>query len=185
MPRVKSGEWGSEQNRSQFERINWRSDIFSILMTARSDFYVSWVAFFDKPLFGHGAWAIDYERKYFRMQLELFDEEDFKDENLRYVPCHSVVVGKGVANGIFAFIVFLWIFVKMYRIGLLGLSRYSPNNVYILWIIFSSFQHLMFGPPSILKNNGSIAFAIMYSMYYYILNKKNGNDRTICCNCNI
>lgn len=38
MPKVKRGEWGSNQNRSQFEKINWNSNIFMILFSARSDF---------------------------------------------------------------------------------------------------------------------------------------------------
>lgn len=187
MPKVKSGEWGSDQNRAQYEKINWRSDIFSIIMSSRSDFYISWIAFLDKPLFGHGAWAVDTHRKYYRMQLALFDEKNIKDDNLRYVPCHSVVVGKGVANGFFAFAVFLWICIKMYKIGILGLSVYSSYNVYTLWIVFSSFQHLLFGPPAILKNNSAISFAIMYTMYYFILNKKkqDENSSIVCCNCNI
>ena len=59
MPKVKRGEWGSNQNRSQFEKINWNSNIFMILFSARSDFFVSTIAFLDKPLWGHGSWAID------------------------------------------------------------------------------------------------------------------------------
>ena len=79
----------------------------------------------------------------------------------------SVVVGKGVSNGVFAFAIFLWIMITIYRIGLKGLSRRSPYNAYLLWTIISSFQLLLFGPPAILKNNSSIAFAVMIALFYF------------------
>ena len=58
MPKVKSGEWGLEGNRTQFEKINWNSNIFMILFSARTDFLVSAIAFADRPLWGH--WQLGY-----------------------------------------------------------------------------------------------------------------------------
>lgn len=166
MPKVKSGEWGSEQNRSQFEKIKWNSNIFMILFSARTDFFVSTIAFLDKPLWGHGSWAIDHKEKYHLLQLKMLGDKYKKNSELKLVPCHSVVMGKGVSNGIFAFVVFLWIFIKIYGLGLKGLSKKSPYNAYLLWTIISSFQLLLFGPPAILKNNGAIAFAVMIALFY-------------------
>lgn len=175
MPKVKSGEWGSEQNRSQFEKIKWNSNIFMILLSARTDFFVSTIAFLDKPLWGHGSWAIDHKGKYHLLQLKMMGEKKKIDlDTLRMVPCHSVVMGKGVSNGIFAFAIFLWIFIKIYGLGLKGLSKKSPYNAYLLWTIISSFQLLLFGPPAILKNNGAIAFAVMITLFHlnYLQKKK-------------
>lgn len=174
MPKVRSGEWGSEQNRNQFEKINWNSNIFMILFSARTDFFVSTIAFLDRPLWGFGSWAVDYTGKYRILQTELMgDDEKIDPKTFNYVPCHSVVMGKGVSNGVFAFGVFLWIFIKIYAIGLKGLRRNSIYNTFLLWTIISSFQLLMFGPPSVLKNNGAIAFALMFTLYY--LNYRNCN----------
>ena len=102
-----------------------------------------------------------------------------KNSELKLVPCHSVVMGKGVSNGIFAFVVFLWIFIKIYGLGLKGLSKKSPYNAYLLWTIISSFQLLLFGPPAILKNNGAIAFAVMIALFYlnYLQKKKAAQQR--------
>lgn len=166
IPKVKSGEWGSEQNRAQFEMIDWNSNIFMLLFAARTDFFVSGIAFMDKPLWGHGSWAIDSSNKYFLLQARLLGEEANSMEKIRMVPNHSVVMGKGTANGIFAFTIFLWIFITIYGIGLRGLRKGSPYNIFLIWTIISSFQLLMFGPPAVLKNNGAIAFAIMFSLYY-------------------
>lgn len=187
MPKVRSGEWGSEQNRSQFEKINWNSNIFMILFAARTDFFVSTIAFLERPLWGFGSWAIDYTGKYFILQAEMVGDDDQKIdlEALRYVPCHSVVIGKGVSNGIFAFLVFLWIFINIYAIGLKGLRRSSIYNTFLLWTIISSFQHLMFGPPAILKNNGAMAFAIMLTLYYINYKTNETKSDVICSYSNV
>ena len=180
MPKVKNGEWGSEQNRSQFEKINWNANIFMILFSARTDFIISTIAFLDKPLWGHGSWAIDHTGKYNLLQRKMLGEKkEIDSDTLKMVPCHSVIMGKGVANGIFSFAIFLWIFIKTYSIGLKGLSKKSPYNAYLLWTIISSFQLLLFGPPAILKNNGAIAFAVMIALFYlnYLQKKKAAQQR--------
>lgn len=187
VPKIKSGEWGSTQNRQQLEMINWNSDLFSILLAARSDFFISAIAFLDKPIWGHGSWAIDKTYKYAEMQTMLFNnEEKINYDIIRYVPNHSVVMGKGTANGIFAFLIFLWIFFNIYKIGFKGLGIKSEYSLYLIWTIISSFQHLMFGPPAILKNNGALAFAIMFAIYYlnYIKAHETKN-KIISCNSNI
>lgn len=168
VPKVKSGEWGSNQNRAQFEKINWNSNIFMLLFAARTDFFVSGIAFMDKPLWGHGSWAIDKTYEYTILQAQLLNDDirDIDMNTIQMIPNHSVVMGKGTANGIFAFIIFLWIFINIYKVGFNGLNRNSKFNFYLIWTIVSSFQHLMFGPPAILKNNGAIAFAIFFSLYY-------------------
>ncbi|WP_455664895.1 hypothetical protein [Phocaeicola sp.] len=182
MPKVKNREWGSEQNRSQFEKINWNSNLFMILFSARTDFFVSTIAFLDKPLWGHGSWAIDRTDKYYLLQLKMLGEKKKIDSGtLKMIPCHSVVIGKGVANGIFAFAVFLWLFINIYILGFKGLSKKSPYNAYLLWTIISSFQLLLFGPPAILKNNSAIAFSIMIALFYlnYLQKKKAAQQRKI------
>lgn len=172
MPKVKNGEWGTEQNRSQFEKIDWNPNIFMILLSARTDFFVSTIAFMDKPLWGHGSWAIDRSGRYHILQAKLMEDEyKINPEVKNLIPCHSVVMGKGVSNGIFAFSIFLWIFIYIYCIGFKGLYKSSPYNIFLLWTIISSFQHLLFGPPAILKNNAAIAFAIMFALLYFKLRR--------------
>lgn len=186
MPKVKSGEWGSEQNREQFAMINWNSNIFAILFVARTDFFVSTIAFMDKPLWGFGSWAKDYTGEYHILQSQLIGDEYRESETIGYVPCHSVVMGKGVSNGIFAFIVFLWIFITVYKVGCKAIYREAPYTIFLLWIIISSFQHLMFGPPAILKNNGASAFAVMFALFYlkYKMDNEKKNN-VIGSNCNL
>ena len=119
--------------------------------------------------------SIKFAQEGAKVVVNYFDNPEDAAETLKLIPCHSVVMGKGVSNGIIAFVVFLWIFIKVYKLGLKGLSsRESPYNVYLLWTIISSFQLLLFGPPAVLKNNGSIAFAVMLALFYlnYLQSRK-------------
>lgn len=168
VPKVVSGEWGSRQNREQLARIDNSKNVFMMLFSARSDFYVAYLAFLDKPLWGHGAWAKDENFKYTEIQAELFPNEKVKIDrsSTRFIPSHSVVMAMGTRNGIFSFMIFLGIFLFVYYIGIKALCVHSLYNVYLIYVIISSFQHLLFGPPAILKNEGSIVFAIFFILYY-------------------
>lgn len=169
VPKVASGEWGSPQNREQLARINNSKNVFMLLFSARADFYISYLAFLDKPLWGHGAWAKDTDFKYALIQAKLFPKDEVKiDKDVdRLVPAHSVVMGMGSRNGILALILIICIFYVVYRVAIKALWISSPYNVYLIFMIISSFQHLLFGPSAILKNNGAIAFAIFFALYYW------------------
>lgn len=169
VPKVSSGEWGSDQNRMQLARIDNSTNVFMMLFSARADFYVAYLAFMDKPLWGHGSWAKDENLKYAKIQANLFSEDDVSaGVNMgidHWVPMHSVVMGMGTRNGIFAFLVFLAVFILMYYIGIKALFPKSPYNVFLIYTLVESFQHLMFGPIAILKNNGSLVFAMFLTLY--------------------
>lgn len=193
VPKVASGEWGSKQNQEQLARIGNSRNVFLMLFSARADFYVSYLAFCDKPLWGHGAWAKDKGLKYAKIQAQLFSKDETSKTNINkgiehWVPMHSVVMGMGTRNGIFAFLIFLVIFILMYYIGIKALLPKAPYNIFLIYMLVSSFQHLLFGPISILKNNGSLAFALFFTLYCLktVYLKKNENEiRTISSNCNI
>lgn len=167
IPKVVSGEWGSNQNREQLAKIDNSINPLMMLFVARADFYVSWQAFMDKPLFGHGSWAEDKDLKYYKLQAKLFSDEKLKDlPDSKLVPNHSVVVGMGTRNGIIPFIFFLVIFISIYYMGFKSFYSNSIVNPYLAFTIISSSQHLLFGPPAILKNSGSLTFTIILTLYY-------------------
>ena len=189
VPKVSSGEWGSNQNREQLARIDNSKNVFLMLFSARADFYVSYLAFLDKPLWGHGAWAKDKDLKYARIQSNLFSKGDNVNLEVNkrmehYVPMHSVVMGMGTRNGIFAFIIFLFIFILMYFVGVKALLPRAPYNVFLIYMLISSFQLLLFGPISVLKNSGSLAFALFFTSFCLkkVYLKKKNEIQTISCN---
>ena len=182
IPKLVSGEWGSIQNREQLAKINNSTNPLMMLFAARSDFYVSWLAFMDKPLFGHGSWAEDKGLKYYKIQAKLFSDEKLRGlPDSKLVPCHSVVVGMGTRNGIIPFLSFLIIFICIYYMGFKSFYPNSIVNSYLAFTIISSSQHLLFGPPAILKNSGSIAFAVILTFYYikYYYNEQNAKPEML------
>lgn len=192
VPKVASGEWGSNQNREQLARVDNSKNVFKMLFSARADFYVSYLAFLDKPLWGHGSRMKDKGLKYARIQAKLFSKNE-SDRVLvnkgieHYVPMHSVVMGMGTRNGIFAFFIFLIIFILVYYVGIKALFTNSPYNIFLICTLVGSFQHLLFGPISILKNNGSLAFALFFALYCLkmVYLKKKNEIQAIGSNCNV
>lgn len=167
IPKVISGEWGSKQNREQLATINNSKNPFMMLFAARTDFFVSWKAFMDKPFFGHGSWAKDKDLKYYHMQVKLLHDKKIKKQSIeKLVPMHSVVVAMGTRNGMIPFLIFLGIYLGFYYLGFKSFYKDSIINPYLAYTLISSMQHLLFGPPAILKNSGAIVFAIILTLFF-------------------
>lgn len=169
VPKVVSGEWGTAQNRMQLARVDNSTNVLMMLFSARSDFYISYLAFLDKPLWGHGSWRKDKDLKYTRLETKLFSKEriQINRKEVHWIPAHSVLMGMGSKNGIFALILILCIFCITYRVAIKALWPSSSYTFYLIYTIVSSFVLMLFGPSAVLKNNGSLAFALFFALYYW------------------
>ena len=83
------------------------TDILSILMSGRTAFFAGLVAAFDKPLIGHGPWAVDYKGYWHKFLLKYGESEELlwvrgMQERGEYtlVPAHSIVVGFWIWYGL-------------------------------------------------------------------------------------
>lgn len=166
IPKVQSGEWGSNQNREQLEKINYSKNIFMMLLAARSDFFVSWMAFTDKPLLGHGYMAKDYTHKYAMAQAALLKTNYVTKEDIKLVPAHSVLLGYGVYHGILSLLLFSIIFYYVYKLGIKSLRFNHNYRAYLSYILIISAQHILFGPPAVLKNYNAILWAVILMFYF-------------------
>lgn len=189
MPKVKSGEWGSEQNRTQMATIDYSRNGLMLIMASRHDFFVSLVAFMDKPLLGHGAWAKDETLKYALLSAELADENESKiinnveHQGYPLVPIHSILVGMGTRNGILAFLLFFSIFIFVYKRAFRLLLSKPYALPYVCYLIITSIQAVLFSPPAILKGNIALMWAILFALYY--INFKTKGNETISSNSHI
>lgn len=189
VPKVKSGEWGSEQNRMQMASIDYSKNGLMLVMAARQDFFVSFVAFMDKPILGHGSWARDKTLKYAILSAKMSDEDESKVFNsidyfgVPLIPCHSILVGYGTRNGIFAFATFFCIFLLVYKKSFRLLMSAPPYLPYVCYLIVSSLQAVLFSPPAILKGNIAVMWAILLAIYYF--NSKIKSNEIICSNRNV
>lgn len=163
---VLSGEL-SAGNNSQLLECNNPYNPIELLVRGRSEFFVGLVAFSDAPLFGHGAWAVDNTLVYANMIVELHGQDAiyFLGKDF-FVPAHSVLVGHGVWNGIFAFGVSLSIFVFLLKTGIKALSKVELKYQFILVACLSDLiWNYLFSPQSHFREGLPFAFAIIMVLW--------------------
>jgi len=94
------------------------SDLLSLLMAGRTGFFAAFYAALDKPIVGHGAWALDY-KGYYREFLEKYGTEEELDDYVKsdvgqgrsidYLPGHSQIMNGWTSCGIFGLIFWCYI----------------------------------------------------------------------------
>lgn len=138
-----------------------------LLLVGRSEAWVGWQAFMDEFWFGHGAWAYDSTGRYQRMMLEMHDELQTMTRSqmsLHFlIPSHSVLIGSGMMNGIFAFIAMAYIIVY-FAWKSIGIFVRCDKG-YKLLLIFKTFEMCMmaiFSPQSHFRLTLPVTFAIIF-----------------------
>lgn len=165
--KVLAGEITSGNSKQLFRCSNPYNPI-ELLMAGRSEAWVGWQAFMDKPLFGHGAWALDETGKYTIMVYELHDEE-FKGfrPGVRYlIPGHSVVITAGLWNGAIAFITMSAICLFFFIRGVRTLPKCDRR--YILYLsasVIQLFWVALFSPQSHFRLSMPLYFASVFAIY--------------------
>lgn len=108
---VTNGLMGEEELTKYEIQTKSGSGILHLLMAGRADFFVGLIAIRDKPLLGHGSWAIDVAGYQQRFLDKYGNAEDYERYVARYrsndrtIPGHSHIVGfwlwHGIAGGLF------------------------------------------------------------------------------------
>lgn len=117
---AKNGALGDDQYKKYVMQTSRGSGMLQLLMTGRSGFFAAFSAALDKPIVGHGAWALDYKGYYqhylekFGSYEELSDYEAYRDWQeshgvYSYIPGHSQIMGAWTWYGIFGLIFWLYI----------------------------------------------------------------------------
>jgi len=157
-------------NSGQILRTDDPYNPINLLKVGRTETFIGTVAFFDAPLWGHGAWKkdSDYGFKYTKMKsyYQNLDERMYV-EDVDLVPCHSILVGFGCYNGIFAFIFGGLIIASFFFMGIYNIfitRRYIIISTYFL-IIFS--WHSLFSPQSNFRLTLPLYMAFFYVMFVY------------------
>ena len=138
-----------------------------LLMVGRSEAWIGWQAFMDKLWFGHGAWAYDTTGYYQRLMYMMHGEK-LTHGLISYhflIPSHSVLIGSGTMNGIFAFLVMVFIVFYFLRKGLLCIRLCDRQYLLILsYYILILFWNSLFSPQSHFRLTLPIAFAIILTL---------------------
>lgn len=174
--RVLAGEITSGNSKQLFLCNNPYNPL-ELLIAGRSEALVGWRAFMDEFWFGHGAWPYDTTGRYQRMMLSLHEELSMTSRSqmsFHYlIPSHSVLIGSGMMNGVFAFLTmgyivlyFLW---KGLRTFMKCENRYK---LVLVFYVFNLFWTALFSPQSHFRQTMPVAFAIIF-----VLSMSNGKEK--------
>lgn len=171
---VLSGGITSGNSRQLFVCKNPYNPI-ELLIAGRSEVWVGWQAFMDKFWLGHGAWPYDTTGHYQRLMFMMHGQR-FSADQLSYhflIPSHSVIVGCGMMNGIFAFLAMLYIVFYFIKKGFVSLGFCEREYLLVLaYYEYNLLWNALFSPQSHFRQTLPIAFAIILSLY---LSSKNKN----------
>ena len=156
-------------NSEQILKVKNPYDPLNLLMFGRAETFAGLMAFMDKPLTGWGSWAKDPDMMYNTIVTELHDTST-EYYAIEEIPSHSILIGIGMSNGIFAFFFMLLIFIIVVRRGMF-LLKYSNKYYYIIcfYLIYFSW-HMLFSPQSNFRY--SIPLAIAFIFVSWELKKK-------------
>jgi hypothetical protein len=174
--RVLYGEITSGNSRQVFLCSNPYNPL-ELLMAGRSEVWIGWQAFMDNFWFGHGAWAYDSTGRYQRMMIALHGElSTFTRSQVSYhflIPSHSVLIGSGMMNGVFAFLSMGVIVVYFLRKGVLSFIHCDDRYKLVLVnSVISLFWTAMFSPQSHFRLTMPVAFAIIFVLSASVENIK-------------
>lgn len=120
-----------------------------LLINGRGEFFVGIQAFIDKFLFGHGAWAKDTTGKYWILLSKIKNTPNVFIGV--WLPVHSVLIGWGVYNGIFAFCSGLKIFIYVLKCSYRSFILNTSHSQLIYCLSYSTIAfiwNILFSPPS-------------------------------------
>lgn len=162
-------------NSLQIKQLESPYNPVSLLIMGRTQTFVGAMAFMDKFWTGHGAWKRDTTGKYLMMNYKLKGTE-YKplSKGVPLIPAHSVIIGAGVRNGVFALIFMLLILFRFFKTGLNGLSKNDPYIFLSIYFIFQILWHGMFSPIGHFRSTFPLFFAFLM-VTYLIQNNNNVN----------
>lgn len=160
--------------------INQANSSYGILLGGRSEVLISFKAFLDKPLLGHGSWARD-DGNYINDYLKVIEKSgiDMGDDGAifdwGYIPVHSYIFGTLVWAGIFAS--FFWFFVLFKMFNLIFL--YGNQLSYFTFLIIITLIWNIFFSPFGYNHRWESAFRIAYILYVENLIEVKSNKKML------
>lgn len=160
---IKSG------NSEQLLKVNDPYNPIYLLMAGRSETFVGFIAFMDKPLTGWGAWTNDPQMKYHKLQTK-FSNRKYNRSNIftKEIPSHSVLIGSAMMNGIFAFIFMFCIFASCLKKAYIILKTDDKYKTVILILLIDFIWVMLFSPQSSFRYTIPLEIAFILICYQII-----------------
>lgn len=171
---VLNGSIISGNSSEQIAKLKEPYNPVNVLLAGRKESASSLAAISDRPLTGFGAWAPDPGYKYHMIIAESHEEEfNIARMGTNVIPSHSVILGSGVNNGIFAMFamtLILWFFIKN---GTRALYKGNEYNYLIVFCVMQLAWNGLFSPVGHFRGFFPIYFCCcLYAYERYVLLKK-------------
>lgn len=129
--KVMSNEIGGSNSKNQVASMSNPYNPFELLYYGRLETIIAMKAISEKPIFGHGSWAVDKDGKYAKLTSLLSDRHTNLDK--AFIPSHSIVLGAWLYAGLLGFIAMFLIFKHLFSLYFKILKK--RNNYFILPIL--------------------------------------------------
>ena len=148
-----SGRLGDKAEVKYRDQTQRGTDMLSILISGRTDFFIGLYACLQKPIVGHGPWPLDTEgyRAYFYTKYGTV--EDFKNVQeyseryaMKSIPAHSHLVGYWLEYGILALPFWLYVIWLMFRYFREDLDVSPAMFGWFVFAIPSTLMGILFAP---------------------------------------
>ena len=158
---AQSGALGEKAQQKYEAQTKSGSDILSLIIAGRVDCFVGLMACLDKPLIGHGPWAIDTEHYYERFLHDYGAAEDYEKyyeekimmakmgvgERITLIPGHSHFISGWLWYGLPGLLMWVYVFV----VGITVVRKYIASVPqwfgYFAVAIPGMLWHFVFSPP--------------------------------------
>ncbi len=166
VPRVLDGRI-TGGNTEQLLKVENPRNPFNLLLIGRSDSFVPFYAFFDKPLTGWGLGTSDPDYKYHYLQQELVNQEDEFDVNnvvRETIPGHSVWGSYSCSYGILMFITIFLFIAYIFRLCYRYIYLTGKYKLYCIYLAYAIIWSFLFSPYPTLKTTLSINMAFLVAL---------------------
>lgn len=166
-------------NNEQIHKIENPYNPMYLLMTGRSEVFVGWIAFTDKPIIGWGTWKKDSELgyKYHKLQSTLggdkIERREFSESFMGVdgIPCHSVILGYACNNGVFALVLVCAILFSCLKYGIKSIGRNDEYDLLLTYLIVFMCWNMIFSPQSHFRQTLPLSMAFMVACYLQMSNE--------------
>lgn len=151
---ARSGWMGESEEKKLEVQTKTGDSVFKLILSGRSDFFVSLLAALDRPVLGWGSHAIDYNDYYGDFLRRYGDVEDVQryeyalrtNNGLHLLPMHSHVTGFWAWHGIMGLVFWIYALWLIFMTLVKRMGVYPPYFGYLAMVIPIMSWHILFSP---------------------------------------
>jgi hypothetical protein len=143
--------FGGINDLNQLSKMSNPYNPFELLFIGRFESFAPFYAIADKPFFGFGSWAIDYNGEYSKLFSYITGGEFHSTHN--YIVGHSILAVSWLWGGFVGFISILILFFKFFNVSIKFIKLESNNFLLplVIWSLVNMIWGFLFSPFGLLR----------------------------------